>query len=215
MSTRKLFKGFEFAKVGTFFLSDTPFEITSNGKTREWVKPTAIKLVTEKILNAECSTYLVTIGAEPTEENILYVGEYTSSLRKRWFREHKKGGTWISWHSDNLDDNLNLLLKRLNGIDTSGKNWVTTASNKNQLQNKMEALIEKIGGLESENEISLWLTFNPYHVTPKADNTVNISRSIEQVILEDLTLDLPFNSKGRLSAIGNTKAVADILEISV
>lgn len=215
MITRKSFKGFEFAKIGQFYLSDTPFEITSNGKTRNWENPTAIHLVTEEILNAECSTYLVTIGTEPTEESILYVGEYTNSLKERWFREHKKGKTWISWHSDNLDDNLNLLLKKLNGIDTSGKNWVSTVSNKGQLQGKMEALISMTSVADGESEISLWLTTNPYHVTPKGDKTVNISRSIEQVFLEDSALDLPLNSKGRLSASGNTKTVADILQITV
>ncbi|GAB2991720.1 hypothetical protein [Psychrosphaera aestuarii] len=213
MLTRKLFKGFEFAKVGHFYLSGTPFEITSNGKTRDWENPTAIHLVTEEILNAECSTYLVTIGTEPTEENILYVGEYTNSLKERWFREHKKGKTWVSWHSDNLDDNLNLLLKKLNSTETLGKNWVTSVSNKEQLQGKMEALIEQISGTDDGKEISLWLTIDPYHVTRKADKKVNISRSIEQFFLEDPALVLPFNSKGRLSASGKTRAVADILQI--
>lgn len=212
MPITKLFKGFEFVKIGEFYLSDCPFEYTHNGTKKLWKTPTAIKLIGNELLNSECSAYLVTLGSQCKEQDILYVGEYTTSLKERWFKEHKRGNTWVSWHSTNLDDNINLLLKKLNNIEHKDKQWVTTKSNYYGFEDKMAALISQAKAQEATPPVSLWLTTTPYFQALQSETCINASRSIEQVFLEDNTLALPFNSKGKLVTNNHTRSVKDILK---
>ena len=197
---RNTFKGFEFVKVGTFKLGKEPYLI---GKEKTpWNSPTLCELTNENFINASCSTYVVTLGQNCTEKDILYVGIFTDTLNKRWFKNRKHEKCYISWHSDNLDNNINFLLKKLSNISTGSAQWtVGDTGNANKLDNIFKEHFELeqriTSDKKSEKEISLWLTTNPY-IELLTRVLMNCSTSIEQLFLEDTeNLKLPFNKKGR------------------
>ncbi|NVJ69671.1 MAG: hypothetical protein HWE08_04915 [Alphaproteobacteria bacterium] len=110
------FLGFEFVKVAVFDLSEHPYTYIKNQKTKTentWATPTRINFFDEAYVDAGQSAYLVCGGTEYQPEDILYVGEYSASLKERWLRLHAQGEVreWLVWHSDNLADGLNRLLK--------------------------------------------------------------------------------------------------------
>lgn len=196
------FKGFKFVKVGEFKLGDTAYKYGQKSKKGEtlWECPTLCKLTDPNFLNASSSTYIVTLGKKPTVRDILYVGMYTETLNNRWFQNKEHEECSLSWHSDNLDNNINLLLKKLHNIPTD-KEWTS------KKQEQLQSVLENHMGLNSrvdskqpaDKKISLWLTVDPYQ---KGSNNkeLNISTSIEQYFLENYDesmMPLPFNAKGK------------------
>ena len=196
------FKGFKFVKVGTFKLGHTTYAYGHKSKKGEtpWHYPTLCELTDANFLNASSSTYIVTLGGNPTTRDILYVGMYNETLNKRWFKNKKHDECSLSWHSENLDDNINLLLKKLHNIPTE-KKW--TSNKPELLKSTLEDYMDLNSRINSkraaDKEISLWLTVDPYQ---KCSNKkeLNISTSIEQYFLENYDksiMPLPFNAKGK------------------
>lgn len=208
---KKKFLGFEFVKVGEFHIGTNAFE----HKGGQWVRPTQIQFIHDDCVKAECSTYLVCLGADYKKENVLYVGEYTNSLHQRWLRKHNQPinadrAEWVSWHSDNLDNNINRLLHRLIGDESiKAKGWdARTDKKKAAIESDIQTMLDDITHHLVEPEISLWLTYNPW-IEISQDVTINISRAIEQRFLESV-LPLPLNTKGRTKPPKNTLAVSEI-----
>jgi hypothetical protein len=103
--------GFEFVKIGEAFLDDEPLKATYNGKPLEnWTLRLKL-VVTEEILKAEQSAYLVF-----KNNDLLYVGYFSTTFEERWWK--KKG---YFWHGDILDTEVN---KLVNNHDISV--WITT-----------------------------------------------------------------------------------------
>jgi hypothetical protein len=209
----KAFLGFDFVKVGTFYLGSNAYKY----KDRLWNKPTQIDFIDDEYVNSECSTYVVCLGDSCRMENILYVGEYTNSLMLRWFRKHnqpsdKKINEWVTWHSDNLDNNLNKLLQRVNDNETDVvTDWDARTENKKvAIESNIKAMLEDLNQVGEKPTISLWLTYDPW-VKVSSEVNLNISLAIEQVFLES-DLCLPLNSKGRTKPPKNTLSVKAITE---
>ena len=203
----KQFLNFEFTKVGTFYLGGSAYK----SKNHNWQSPTQIKFMNDGIVNAECSTYLVCFGEQYKQEHILYVGEYTNSLKQRWLRKHNSSTInekqWVSWHSDNLDNNLNKLLKVVSEqLSITDVDWdAKTAQKKEAIHENISRMLSEIAIENSIPEISLWLTYDPWVKLPNG-HQVNISRSIEQEFLTS-DLPLPLNTKGRIKPPSSTISV--------
>jgi hypothetical protein len=207
-------KGFDFVKVGRFKLGLVPFEYESAKKKIQWKEPTLCELTDKNFINASCSTYIVTLGENCTEKEILYVGMFTETLNKRWFKNKKHEGCYVSWHSENLDDNINLLLKKLFKEPVGDKSWFVGKAGCSKaiddiFENSMN-LEQKINSThDCDKEVSLWLIVDPF-ITVPSRMSINCSTSIEQMFLEDTkNLSLPFNKKGRNPTQGKT--VKDII----
>lgn len=207
-------KGFDFVKVGVFKLGQLSYEYESANKKIQWKKPTLCELTDRSFIEASCSTYIVTLGQNCTENEILYVGMFTETLNKRWFKNKKHEGCYVSWHSENLDDNINLLLKKLSKESIGDKSWyVGKAGSTRKIDDIFELKMELEQRVNSthelDKEVSLWLTVDPF-VAVSDERNINCSTSIEQVFLEDIeNLSLPFNKKGRNPAQG--RRVKDII----
>ncbi|WP_448554464.1 hypothetical protein [Thalassotalea montiporae] len=203
----KQFLNFEFTKVGTFYLGESAYK----SKNHNWKSPTQIKFINDDIVNAECSTYLVCLGDHCKQEHILYVGEYTNSLKQRWLRKHNSlpanKKQWVSWHSDNLDNNLNRLLKIVNEqLSIKDVDWeAKTARKKEAIHENISKILSEVKIGSSRPELSLWLTYDPWVKLPNG-HQVNISRSIEQEFLAS-DLPLPLNTKGRNKPLSSTISV--------
>ncbi len=202
-------KGFDFVQAGVFKLGLTPYKYESAKKIVQWKNPTLCDLTTKELINAACSTYIVTLGENCTEKDILYIGMFTETLNKRWFKNKQHEGSYVSWHSENLDDNINLLLKKLSNSPIEDKIWnVGKTGNAKKIDDILEHnmnLKQRIrSGNERDKEISLWLTIDPFFsFSPEIH--INCSTSIEQLFLEDTeNLKLPFNKKGRNPPQGMT-----------
>lgn len=195
-------KGFDFVKAGVFKLGLTPYEYESAKQKIQWKNPTLCELTNKELINATCSTYIVTLGNNCTEKDILYVAMYTETLNKRWFKNKQHEGCYVSWHSENLDDNINLLLKKLSKSPVGDKSWnVGKTGNAKKTDDIFEHnmnLKQKVNSTNwRDKEVSLWLTIDPFFVF-SPDMNINCSTSIEQIFLEDTkNLKLPFNKKGR------------------
>lgn len=215
---KRKFLYFDFVKAGTFYLGQNNYLIQNKDKSisREWKNPTQIRFYHNSIVNAECSTYLVCLGGQFKEEHILYVGEYTNSLGKRWLIKHNQPSTkqdeWVSWHSDNLDNNLNKLLHVIHRQKTlSEVVWdARTESKKQAIASKIEKCLTQIQYANDEPILSLWLTYDPWVGMPNGSK-INISRSIEQIFLES-DLPLPLNTKGRAKPPKNVLPVKEVFD---
>lgn len=200
-------KGFDFVKVGVFKLGQAPYEYESANKKIQWKKPTLCELTDRSFIDASCSTYIVTLGQNCTENEILYVGMFTETLNKRWFKNKKHEGCYVSWHSENLDDNINLLLKKLSKEPIGDKGWyVGKTGSSRKIDDIFKLSMELEQRISSphdcDKEVSLWLIVDPFIAVSPVMN-INCSTSIEQLILEDIeNLSLPFNKKGRNSPQG-------------
>lgn len=102
--------GFDFVKIGEAYLSDRPLRRRNGGyvifdgkELKDWRLKLRL-VVDEKILDAEQSVYLVLKNNE-----ILYVGCYSNSLRSRWW---KKQGYF--WYGEILDNKVNELVENNN-----------------------------------------------------------------------------------------------------
>lgn len=94
--TKKMFNGFEFVQIGKSTFFDNP----SRRKTKlPWYL--GLELNHSDFAQAGKSAYIVT-----NQDDILYVGMYSGTFKERWLA----GGNYI-WHSDNVADNINNLLK--------------------------------------------------------------------------------------------------------
>jgi hypothetical protein len=92
----KNFCGFEFVEIGKSTFFDKP----SRRKTKlPW--HLGLKLNHPDFALAGKSVYIVTHN-----DDVLYVGMYSGNFKERWLA----GGNYI-WHSDNVADNINDLLK--------------------------------------------------------------------------------------------------------
>lgn len=92
---------YHFVKIAEVYLDDIPLQAIFNNKSlKDWRLKLRL-LVTDKILEAEQSCYLVY-----DEDFLIYVGYYSGSFKDRWWL--KKG---YFWHSCKLDDTINKLLK--------------------------------------------------------------------------------------------------------
>ncbi|GBL04792.1 hypothetical protein [Glaciecola sp. KUL10] len=211
------FNHFEFVKVGTFHLGKSTYQ----RRASTWQNPTQVVIKNEKFLNAGTSAYLVCLGNEYRDEHILYAGEYSTTLQTRWLEKYNKqvneDERWVSWHSDNLDINLNRLLTCLrDGGDLSrivwkvtGKTEKTRARKRTQLSGCISNMLDEIDTRGATPEISLWVIVNPLVLLPHVGE-LNISSSIEKYfLLSDLAL--PFNSRGRGRSPGNALTVEKIV----
>ena len=106
-------RGWEFIKIGTFYCCKKPFEYSEKvegvKKTITYEHPAALRLIDDYFLKASESAYVLKIDNE-----IKYVGEYSSTLQDRWLRRRKDTTEWLSWHSDNLDNKITSALKDSN-----------------------------------------------------------------------------------------------------
>jgi hypothetical protein len=83
--------GFEFVKVGNFYINNQPLEITYKGKKDK--VSISLGLINEQFKNADESAYLIC-----SEDELVYVGEFSYNLEDRWLR--KKVYVWH--HKDEL-----------------------------------------------------------------------------------------------------------------
>ncbi|MEA2018035.1 MAG: hypothetical protein U9N59_06270 [Campylobacterota bacterium] len=115
--------GFDFVKIGEAYLAQEPLQakgISNNYKL-------ALKLIDNKLLKAEQSTYLVY-----EDDKLIYAGYYSGSFKKRWLRE--QNNTFYFWHSDNIDNYCNKALIEQNTNITvwlSISPYATTSDGKN------------------------------------------------------------------------------------
>lgn len=164
--------------------------------------------------------YLVTLGEQLPEDNILYAGMYTGTLNERWFKGRTHEECCVSWQSDNLDNNLNYLLKRLYNVPA--KDWYVGDKEKlNADKSRRDEINTKLNSgfdienransnLDSDKEVALWLSVNPF-VSCIAD--MNCAASIEEMILKDANFKLPFNKKGRCASLNqDIETVENIME---
>lgn len=91
--------GFDFIKIGTAERCDTGVKVKQRGSEYQW--HLALNLIHDDFADAEQSTYLVYV-----ENDLVYVGEYTSSFAERWLKQRK-----YFWHSENVDDKVNAQVK--------------------------------------------------------------------------------------------------------
>ncbi|WP_102798921.1 hypothetical protein [Bowmanella denitrificans] len=202
----KNYLGFDFVKAGHFELG----EKSHTHKNGEWQKPTVFKPTNRNFLKAGTSAYLVILGSNYQQQNILYVGEYTGSLHNRWFQRHSQGEELVVWHSDNLADNINrVLMCELQGdkAETSVPRKPISDKDKKIISKIQTEMLHQLQDGEAP-EISLWLTLDPY-VETRTVGRLNISRAIEQHFLSNTNLLLPLNSKGRQTT-NDAEDVADI-----
>jgi hypothetical protein len=87
--------GFDFIKIGTAERCGTGVKVKQRKKEYQW--HLALNLIHDDFADAEQSTYLVYV-----EDELVYVGEYTSSFAERWLKQRK-----YFWHSENVDDKVN------------------------------------------------------------------------------------------------------------
>lgn len=92
---------YQFVKIGEAYLDDTPLKATHNGKALENWRLKLRLLVSEEILDAEQSCYLVF-----EDDTLIYIGYYSNSFRDRWWK--KKG---YFWHGDIVDNGVNKILQ--------------------------------------------------------------------------------------------------------
>lgn len=90
---QRVFSGHKFVKVGEFVKSETPLQITFEGKPS--VVSVELKLYQEDFRKIGESVYMVTVNARP-----VYVGEYSGTLESRWLKNGK--GSYI-WHNRDVD----------------------------------------------------------------------------------------------------------------
>lgn len=121
-SERKEICGFDFIKIGEAYFAEEALKasgISDNYKL-------ALKLIDNQFLNAEQSAYLVY-----EDEKLIYAGYYTGSFQKRWLRIQNE--KFYFWHSDNIDNYCNNLLKEGNkniSVWLSLKPYAVTFDNK-------------------------------------------------------------------------------------
>jgi hypothetical protein len=72
--------GFEFVKVGNFYINNQPLEITYKGKKDK--VSISLGLINEQFKNADESAYLIC-----SEDELVYVGEFSYNLEDRWLRK--------------------------------------------------------------------------------------------------------------------------------
>lgn len=99
---RKKVCGYSFIKIGNFYKSNKSIEAKFDGKQLENYN-LAVKLIDDKFLNAEQSTYLIY-----KENELVYAGYYSHTLYDRWFR--KQNNILYVWHGiedkEKLKDDL-------------------------------------------------------------------------------------------------------------
>ncbi len=99
---RKKVCGYSFIKIGNFYKSNKPIEAKFDGKQLDNYN-LAVKLIDDKFLNAEQSTYLIY-----KENELVYAGYYSNTLYDRWFR--KQNDILYVWHGiedkEKLKDDL-------------------------------------------------------------------------------------------------------------
>jgi hypothetical protein len=77
MSDYRSVSGFEFIKAGEFLISEQPYQF------KDWTSKLVLKLYDERYEKAEETVYLLT-----SEDQILYVGEFTYNLKDRWISKN-------------------------------------------------------------------------------------------------------------------------------
>ena len=192
----RTFLGFEFFKAGQFFISDQPY--------KNWQQPTILQLENLTHLQAENGCYLICLGDRYYEENILYVGYYSGTLKKRSLRINKTNGECVSWHSDNIDDNVNKLLKIIHGIPCDDKAWKGAVARRKDFDKNIRNLINQVQQSGQQAEISLWLIKDPKITLEKNGICLNISAAVERYFLES-KLKLPLNTVGNKQSKERTK----------
>lgn len=104
---------YKFVKIGEAYLDDTPLKATFNGKElKDWRLKLRL-LVSDEILDAEQSCYLVF-----EEDTLIYVGYYSNSFRDRWWKK-----TGYFWHGDIVDNGVNKILQ--NDSTKSVSVWIS------------------------------------------------------------------------------------------
>jgi len=87
---RKSLYGFEFAKIGTFHITDEPHPVIYDGLSDHI--QVEMRLISEKFTNADESVYLIYVN-----DVLYYVGEYSYNLKERW---GLRKGKYIWHHKD-------------------------------------------------------------------------------------------------------------------
>lgn len=195
--TLKKFLGFPFRKVGQFALSQHSY--------KKWLLPTIVKLDNDADLLATNGCYVICLGDAYCDSNILYVGYYSGTLQQRGLRRNSVSGEYMSWHSDNIDDNINKILKIIQGIPCNDKAWKGAPGKRNNFDSTIRAFINKVMSAGQLPEISLWLIENPIVKLADVGISLNISAAIERHFL-DSTLVLPLNT------VGNTRKKIPVVE---
>ncbi|MEH8017487.1 hypothetical protein MN202_09595 [Rheinheimera muenzenbergensis] len=183
----RTFLGFDFFKAGQFFISEQPY--------KNWQQPTVLQLENLTHLQAENGCYLICLGDGYCEENILYVGYYSGTLQRRSLRLNETSGEYVSWHSDNIDDNINKLLKIIHGIPCDDKAWKGAVARRKQFDEQIRSLVHQVQQSGQQAEISLWLIADANITLKKNGMCLNISAAVERYFL-DSALKLPLNTVG-------------------
>ena len=93
---------YDFIKIGNFYKAKQSIKAIFEGKPLENYS-LAVKLIDDRFLNAEQSTYLIY-----KENELVYAGYYSNTLYDRWFR--KQNDILYVWHGiedkDKLKDEL-------------------------------------------------------------------------------------------------------------
>lgn len=87
---RKSLYGFEFAKIGTFHITEEPHPVICDG-INDHIQ-VEMRLISEKFASADESVYLIYVN-----DVLHYVGEYSYSLKERW---GLRKGRYIWHHKD-------------------------------------------------------------------------------------------------------------------
>ena len=185
-NSTRTFLGFNFFKAGQFALSDVPYN--------HWQQPTILKLMNDAYLHADNGCYLICLGDDYSEENIMYVGYYSGTLKQRSLQFNKASAEYVSWHSDNIDDNINKLLKIIVGIPCEDKAWKGAVARRKHFDETIRNFVEQVKQSGQQAEISLWLIAEP-KVTLPNNICLNISAAVERYFL-DSALTLPLNTVG-------------------